>query len=108
MLSGNKEIKDLNKAFRKKDKITDILSFPFHSKNNLAKLMKKNSKNIYLGDIIINLNKIKNKRKVNIFKKEFDKLWVHGLLHLFGYKHKLNKDYSVMLKLEKDFLKRIN
>ena len=108
LLSGNKEIKDLNKTFRKKNKITDILSFPFHNKSNLAKLIKRNSKDIYLGDIIINLNKIKNKSKVNIFKREFDKLWVHGLLHLFGYKHKLNKDYSIMLKLEKSFLKIIN
>ena len=32
LLSGNKEIKNLNKRFRKKNKSTDVLSFPFHQK----------------------------------------------------------------------------
>ena len=32
LLSGNNEIKILNKKFRKKNKVTDILSFPFHEK----------------------------------------------------------------------------
>jgi len=58
LLSGNEEIKKLNKKFRKKNKITDVLSFPSHEKKLLYKLMKNNNKNIYLGDIIINLNKI--------------------------------------------------
>ena len=37
LLSGNKEIKYLNKRFRKKDKTTDILSFPFQTKKELEK-----------------------------------------------------------------------
>ena len=60
MLSGNKDIRYLNKKFRKKDKATDILSFPFQTKKELKKKIKT-EKDIYLGDIIINLNKIKNK-----------------------------------------------
>ena len=32
LLSGNNEIKKLNKKFREKNKITDVLSFPFHEK----------------------------------------------------------------------------
>ena len=35
LLSGNKEIKKLNKKFRKKDKTTDVLSFPFYNKKEL-------------------------------------------------------------------------
>ena len=61
LLSGNKEIKSLNKKFRKKNKITDVLSFPFYTKKELKKI--KNEKEVYLGDIIINLNKIKKKKK---------------------------------------------
>ena len=30
LLSGNNEVKNLNNKFRKKNKTTDILSFPFH------------------------------------------------------------------------------
>ena len=58
MLSNNKEIKFLNKKFRKKNKGTDVLSFPFYTKQELKKKLRK-EKEIYLGDIIINLNKIK-------------------------------------------------
>ena len=103
LLSGNKEIKKLNKKFRKKNKSTDVLSFPFYKKKDLkAKL--KNEKEIYLGDIIINLNKIKNKKNKKMFEWEFNKLWIHGLVHLFGYDHKKDKDFSKMIKIEKKFL----
>ena len=100
LLSGNKEIKLLNKKFRKKNKITDILSFPF---DNLNKLKKFKKKNIYLGDIVINYYKIDKKN----FKENFDKLWIHGFLHLLGYKHKKNDDYYKMNQLEKLIFNKI-
>ena len=107
LLSENKEIRKLNKKFRNKNKTTDILSFPFYSKKELNKKLKKD-KEIYLGDIIINLNKIKSKKNKIKFKKEFNKLWIHGLVHLFGYDHKKNKDFIKMSKEEKKFLSYIN
>ena len=45
LLSNNKRIKDLNRRFRKKNKHTDILSFPFEK-------IERNLKEIYLGDIV--------------------------------------------------------
>ena len=57
----------------------------------------KKDKEIYLGDIIINLNKVDKKN----FEREFNKLWIHGLLHLFGHNHKKNKDYVKMQNLKK-------
>ena len=107
LLSGNKEIQYLNKKFRKKNKATDVLSFPFQTKKELNKILKK-EKEIYLGDIIINLNKIKNKRKKKEFGKEFDSLWIHGLVHLFGYDHKKNRDYLKMSKIEKNYFDLVN
>ena len=41
LLSGDNEVKKLNNKFRKKNKTTDILSFPFHERNTLNILMKK-------------------------------------------------------------------
>ncbi len=102
LLSGDKEIKKLNHKFRKKNKSTDILSFPFYNKKELNKRLRK-EKELYLGDIIINLDKIKKKNKI-IFKSEFNKLWIHGLTHLFGYDHKKDKDFYKMNKIEKKFL----
>jgi len=106
LLSNNKEIKNLNKKFRKKNKTTDVLSFPFYSEKNLKKKLK-NEKEVYLGDVIINLNKINTKNNLRIFKLEFDKLWIHGLLHLFGHDHKKEIDFNKMNKVEKNYLKYI-
>ena len=99
-LAGNKEIKLLNKKFRKKNKSTDVLSFPYNNLNTLKKLKKKD---IYLGDIILNYYKIKKKN----FKENFNKLWIHGFLHLVGHKHKKNNDYYKMNKLEKLIFSKI-
>ena len=103
LLTGEKEIKKLNKKFRKKNKSTDVLSFPFYSKEELNKKLKK-EKEIYLGDIVININEIKSKQNKDFFKIEFNKLWIHGLVHLFGYDHKRNKDFKNMNRIEKKYL----
>ncbi len=100
LLSGNKEIRILNKKFRKKNKITDVLSFPFYKLADIKKL-KKNS--IYLGDVILNFYKIDKKN----FIRDFNRLWVHGFVHLLGYKHHKDKDYYKMNRIEKLILKKI-
>ena len=41
LLSGNYEIKKLNKKFRNKDKTTDVLSFPFQTRSKFLKNLKK-------------------------------------------------------------------
>ena len=107
LLSGNKEIKYLNKKFRKKNKITDVLSFPFYSKATLNKKLRID-KEVYLGDIIINLNKVKNKNNIKKFKMDFDRIWVHGLIHLFGHDHKKNKDFLKMKLVEERYYNLIN
>tara|TARA_B100001115_G_scaffold171109_1_gene153248 strand:- start:73 stop:522 length:450 start_codon:yes stop_codon:yes gene_type:complete len=103
VLTNSKMIKDLNKKFRKKNRSTDIISFPFYRKSELRRLLKSNKK-VYIGDIVINLNKIKKKD----FKKNFNILWVHGLLHLIGFTHSKDVEYYKMLRLEKKLLKLIS
>ena len=103
-LTGNKEIRVLNEKFRKKNKATDVLSFPYYEAKETRTRLKLN-KNTYLGDIIINLYKI-DKRK-NKFTKEFNKLWVHGLVHLLGHKHYKNEDFYKMIKIEKKIIKQL-
>ena len=107
LLSGNKQIKQLNKKFRNKNKSTDILSFPFQTKKVLNKISKK-EKEIYLGDIIINLKKINSKNKKKNFFIEFDRLWIHGLVHLFGYEHKKDKDFKEMQRIENKYFNLVN
>ena len=108
VLSSTKEIKNLNKKFRNKNKSTDVLSFPFYEKKILLKLLKKKNLKIYLGDIVINIKKIPFKNNLKDFQKKFDELWIHGLAHLLGGRHKTNKDFNSMSRVEKKFLNIIN
>jgi len=102
LLSNNRNIKKLNKVFRKKNKSTDILSFPLDKKI-------KFSKNTYLGDIIISYNYLDKPRSQDLksFKEKVTKLFIHGFLHLLGFDHKKNKDYSKMLKEENLLFKSV-
>lgn len=70
------EIKKLNKLYRQKNKVTDVLSF------NLA------DKNI-LGEIVICLDQAKKqaKEKKTSLQAELKLLLAHGTLHLLGYDH---------------------
>ncbi|MDC3232849.1 rRNA maturation RNase YbeY [Pelagibacteraceae bacterium] len=107
LLTETSEIKKLNKKFRNKNKSTDVLSFPFYKKDELKKKIKK-EKEVYLGDIVINLKKIKNKNNKFFFINNLNKLWIHGLVHLFGHRHKKDKDYYNMKKIEEKYLEYIN
>ena len=107
LLSGTKEIRKLNKKFRNKNKSTDILSFPFYKKKQLNNKIKQ-EKEIYLGDIIINLSKIKKRNNKKKFHEELNKLWIHGLVHLFGHQHKKVQDFNTMKKIEEKYLKYMN
>ena len=103
LLTNSSSMKKLNKKFRKKNKSTDILSFPSFSNKNLKFIRKKE---IYIGDLATSYE-IVNSRSKKEFHIEFDKVWVHGLLHLIGYDHVKNKDYYKMNKIEKRILNSI-
>ena len=104
LLTNSLKMKKLNKKFRKKNKPTDILSFPTYSSKKI-KFLKKNE--IYIGDLATSYEIINKRSKKNFFLIEFDKVWVHGLLHLIGYDHIKNKDFYKMHKIEKRILKLI-
>ena len=46
--------------------------------------------------------------KISDFNHEFDKMWIHGYLHLIGYDHKKNKEYEKMAKKENLILNFLN
>tara|TARA_B100001741_G_scaffold39328_1_gene27886 strand:- start:245 stop:679 length:435 start_codon:yes stop_codon:yes gene_type:complete len=91
-LTNNKKMKSLNYKFRKKNKTTDVLSFPLKNKN-------------YIGDIAISFEIINKRSKKTNFFLELDKMWIHGYFHLIGYDHKKSDDYKKMLKKENIVLK---
>ena len=48
-----------------------------------------------------------NTSSINLFKKQFNILWIHGLIHLFGYDHKKDNSFKKMNLIEKKFLKKL-
>ena len=84
-----------------------LFIFPFYTKKELHKRLI-NEKEIYRGDIIINFNEIKDKKKLKNFKNELNNLWIHGLVHLFGHDHKKEKDFLAMKRIEKKYSSFIN
>ena len=91
LLTKNRKMKNLNFKFRKKNKPTDVLSFP-------SRYVEK--KNIYIGDIAISFEIVNKRSKTSNFFLELDKMWVHGYFHLIGYDHKKTIDFKKMNKKE--------
>tara|TARA_B100001996_G_C18493994_1_gene528771 strand:+ start:234 stop:674 length:441 start_codon:yes stop_codon:yes gene_type:complete len=98
-LTNNNKIKKLNKTFRNKNMPTDVLSFPI---NNIYK------KKTYIGDIAISFEIINKRSKFTNFNIEFDKMWVHGYLHLIGYDHNKIKNFKKMSNKENLILNHLN
>jgi len=92
LLTNDKKMKYFNLKFRKNNKTTDVLSFP---------MKIKEKKRLYLGDIAISYEIIKERSKKTNFFLEFDKMWIHGYLHLIGHDHKKLNDFKKMSKKEK-------
>lgn len=92
-LCDNQEIRRLNRRYRGKDKVTDVLSFPLQEDD-------------YLGDIVISLERTLTQAKqykVNAYQ-ELLRLLIHGVLHLAGYDHERvsRKEAEQMRQIEDD------
>jgi len=78
---GERAIRTLNRKFMKKDKPTDVLSFPLGEKGPDGKF--------YLGDIVIAVPVAARqaREKGHSLDRELRLLAIHGFLHLLGYDH---------------------
>lgn len=92
VLCSDYKIRRLNKKYRKIDRTTDVLSFPFED-------------DIFLGEIYISLQRAAvQARRYNVsYADEVGRLFVHGLFHLLGYDHKTEKKRTIMEKYEKRY-----
>lgn len=100
-LVGQKKIKELNRKYRKKNRITDVLSFDYQAKG------KEGDKVFFAhgdsGEIVLCLSVIrKNAKEYGLpFKRELARILIHGLLHLSKYGHKeiIKKEEYYLSKL---------
>lgn len=111
LITGNEEIKEINKEQRKIDKITDVLSFPMNDmKNGLYRdeelCVDYDTGEVVLGDIVINYEKVIQQASeyAHEIKREYGFLLVHSILHLFGYDHIEVEDENNMFAIQEDIL----
>ena len=109
---GENRIKELNRKYRHKNKVTDVLSFPMSDKP-LRKLHATSytPQASDFGDIFICLPFAKNQTKSeNIsIERKLAQLTVHGFLHLAGYDHeKSTGEAKKMFDLENRILKKLS
>ena len=83
-LTDNENIRQINRQWRKKDKPTDVLSFPIDEKPPGYKYR-------ILGDVIISLPFAKKQaEEIGIsYQEEVIRLLTHGILHLLGFDHEV-------------------
>ena len=88
-LVGPAKIKKLNKEYRKKNKITDVLSFLYNDAGEIVicpKLIKKNA------------------GKYNsTFKYELTRVLIHGILHLLGENHEISKKKAKKMEQKQEY-----
>ncbi len=97
-LTDDKTIRELNRAYREKDKPTDVLSFPISEEVGGWTV---------LGDIVISVDTAKRQAEYmgHPLEEEIKRLLVHGFLHLLGYDHELGKEEErEFFKLEEGIL----
>lgn len=101
LLTTDAHIRRLNRDFRGMDKATNVLSFPQNEPADLHRF-KASKQAIEMGDIAIAYQYIVVEAKKNhkILINHITHLFIHGLLHLFGYDHILDPEAGQMERLE--------
>lgn len=97
LYTGDEEIQALNRQYRKKDKPTDVLSFPAEERSGGI---------LVLGDIVISLPTAGRQcaRCETGLKDEVRLLFCHGLLHLLGHDHRTKAEENAMIERQARYL----
>jgi probable rRNA maturation factor len=93
LITGDAEVRNLNRTYRGKDYATDVLSFPGDGD--------------YLGDVAISLARARAQARQyrHSLEDEIRILMLHGVLHLCGMDHET--DTGAMAKTELRWRKRL-
>ena len=106
---SNQEIRSLNKAYRNKDSVTDVLSFPLTGEDGTREIDTETG-NVLLGDVVISIETAV--KQANIYghslSREIGFLTVHSMLHLLGYDHEKSPlDERIMREKEEAVLEKL-
>lgn len=104
VLTGDAAIRKLNAAYRRKDKPTNVLSFPGSGPGDL-----RGSAGVILGDVVIAYGTVAKEARQGrkSLKDHLSHMVVHGVLHLLGYDHETASDAKTMERLETKILSQL-
>ncbi|MBU3965516.1 rRNA maturation RNase YbeY [Patescibacteria group bacterium] len=106
VICGKKKIRNINRLYRKKDKITDVLSFGDQKPDFIA----APDGTLRLGEIFICYPVAEKQARQYGYsaKEEMARLLIHGILHLAGYDHeKSAREAKKMFKLQEKIIAKI-
>ncbi|HET7604724.1 MAG TPA: rRNA maturation RNase YbeY [Sphingomicrobium sp.] len=107
-LTGDEKVRALNAQWRRKDKPTNVLSFPMADERDLSRANVASSE-LLLGDIVLARGVCEAEaaeKKVSV-EDHATHLLVHGTLHLLGYDHHDDKEAADMEAREVRALTRL-
>ena len=83
----NDQIREMNRQYRDKDSVTDVLSFPMGENGRYDVNHETGAK--ILGDIVISVPKAVEQARTygHSLEREIGFLTAHSVLHLLGYDH---------------------
>ena len=98
---SNATIKKLNRQFRGKNFVTDVLSFPARPESFETEVEAN------LGEVVISIDRAAAQAKEirSTETNEIEQLILHGLLHLCGYDHET--DNGEMNRLERKLRRKL-
>ncbi|MBQ1483299.1 MAG: rRNA maturation RNase YbeY [Erysipelotrichaceae bacterium] len=99
ILVGPVTIRRINRDYRQKDAVTDVISFALLDDDDMVEYEDR----VELGDIFINRRRVLSQAEDygHSIKREFVFLFVHGMLHLLGYDHMNKEDEEKMFALQR-------
>ena len=100
---SNQTIQRINKEYRSKDKVTDVITFSLFCDDDNPIVYRKTAD---LGEIYISVERA-DEQKQNSLEEEITTLICHGILHLLGFDHLTEKDYDFVVKTQNMVIKKL-
>jgi probable rRNA maturation factor len=101
------EIRVLNRDFRERDSVTDVLSFP--TLDDESEIVPFDNEAMALGDVIICAKRCLEQSEEfgHSFEREVAYLTIHSTLHLLGYDHMEEGEEREMTKKQDEIIEKV-
>ncbi len=106
VLVEDQDIALLNAAYRHKDGPTDVISLSYFKEAVFPRKKKVQATGDLVGEIMISVDTAKRQALEHgkTLKEELQFLFVHGVLHVFGYDHEKAAERKIMFDLQDEVL----